>query len=96
MKRDLQEVLNTYANTHSEFAGNAKATSFNYDIARENLKKYLGLTNDFVLFPCGSGATGAIKKFQELLGLYIPPATRHRFNINVDDLEKPLDFSRSI
>ena len=35
----LQEVLNTYANTHSEFAGNAKATSFNYDIARENLKK---------------------------------------------------------
>jgi len=86
----LQEVLNTYANTHSEFAGNAKATSFNYDIARENLKKYLGLTNDFVLFPCGSGATGAIKKFQELLGLYIPPATRHRFNINVDDLEKPL------
>jgi len=86
----LQEVLNTYANTHSEFAGNAKATSFNYDIARENLKKYLGLTNDFVVFPCGSGATGAIKKFQELLGLYIPPATKARFNINVDDLEKPL------
>lgn len=86
----LQEVLNTYANTHSEFAGNAKATSFNYDIARENLKKYLGLTSDFVIFPCGSGATGAIKKFQELLGLYIPPATKHRFNINVDDLEKPL------
>ncbi|BFU77553.1 aminotransferase class V-fold PLP-dependent enzyme [Arcobacter sp. 15-2] len=86
----LQEVLNTYANTHSEFAGNAKATSFNYDIARENLKKYLGLTNDFVVFPCGSGATGAIKKFLELLGLYIPPATKARFNINVDDLEKPL------
>ena len=86
----LQEVLNTYANTHSEFAGNAKATSFNYDIARENLKKYLGLTSDFVIFPCGSGATGAIKKFQELLGLYIPPATKNRFNINVDDLEKPL------
>ena len=86
----LQEVLNTYANTHSEFAGNAKATSFNYDIARENLKKYLGLTSDFVIFPCGSGATGAIKKFQELLGLYLPPATKHRFNINVDNLEKPL------
>ncbi|MDC0932643.1 aminotransferase class V-fold PLP-dependent enzyme [Arcobacteraceae bacterium] len=86
----LQEVLSTYANTHSEFAGNAKATSFNYDIARENLKKYLGLTSDFVIFPCGSGATGAIKKFQELLGLYIPPATKNRFKINVDDLEKPL------
>lgn len=86
----LQEVLNTYANTHSEFAGNAKATSFNYDIARENLKKYLGLTSDFVIFPCGSGATGAIKKFQELLGLYVPPATKNRFKINIDDMEKPL------
>ncbi len=86
----LQEVLNTYANTHSEFAGNAKATSFNYDIARENLKKYLGLTSDFVIFPCGSGATGAIKKFQELLGLYIPPATKSRYKINIDAMEKPL------
>lgn len=86
----LQEVLNTYANTHSEFAGDAITTSFNYDIARENLKKYLALESDFILLPCGSGATGAIKKFQELLGLYIPPATRNRFSINVDTMEKPL------
>jgi selenocysteine lyase/cysteine desulfurase len=35
----LQEVLTTYANTHSEFASDAKTTSYYYDIARENLKK---------------------------------------------------------
>jgi len=86
----LQEVLNTYANTHSDFASDAIATSFNYDIARENLKKYLELESDFLLLPCGSGATGAIKKFQELLGLYIPPATRSRFKIDIKNLEKPL------
>jgi selenocysteine lyase/cysteine desulfurase len=86
----LQEVLTTYANTHSEFSSDAKTTSFNYDIARDNLKKYLALESDFILLPCGSGATGAIKKFQELLGLYIPPATRNRFKINFDDMEKPL------
>jgi len=86
----LQEVLNTYANTHSEFASDAITTSFNYDIAREKLKKYLALESDFLLLPCGSGATGAIKKFQELLGLYIPPATKSRFKINLDDFEKPL------
>ena len=85
----LQEVLQTYANTHSEFASNAKITSFYYDVARENLKKYLELESDFVLLPCGSGATGAIKKFQELLGLYIPPATRARFKIDLE-MEKPL------
>jgi len=86
----LQEVLNTYANTHSEFSSDAKTTSFNYDIARDNLKKYLALEDEFILLPCGSGATGAIKKFQELLGLYIPPATKNRFNINFEDMEKPL------
>lgn len=86
----LQEVLQTYANTHSEFASDAKTTSFYYDIARENLKKHLELEKDFVLLPCGSGATGAIKKFQELLGIYIPPATRARFKIDVKDIEKPL------
>jgi len=86
----IQEVLTTYANTHSEFASDARTTSFYYDIARENLKKYLDLEKDFVLLPCGTGATGAIKKFQELLGLYIPPATRARFNIDYDSIEKPL------
>jgi len=86
----LQEVLNTYANTHSEFSSDAKTTSFNYDIARTNLKKYLGLEDDFILLPCGSGATGAIKKFQELLGIYLPPATRNRFKIEGDNVEKPL------
>ncbi|WP_373070041.1 aminotransferase class V-fold PLP-dependent enzyme [Sulfurimonas sp.] len=90
IEQRVQEVLNTYANTHSEFASDAKTTSFYYDIARENLKKHLELSKDFVLLPCGTGATGAIKKFQELLGLYIPPATKARFNINMNEIEKPL------
>ena len=90
VEKRLQEVLTTYANTHSEFASDAKTTSFYYDIARENLKKHLDLEKDFVLLPCGSGATGAIKKFQELLGLYIPPATKARFRFNAQALEKPL------
>lgn len=90
IEQRLQEVLTTYANTHSEFASDAKTTSFYYDIARENLKEHLELEKDFVLLPCGTGATGAIKKFQELLGLYIPPATRARFNIDFKDLQKPL------
>jgi len=86
----IQEVLTTYANTHSEFASDAKRTSYYYDIARENLKKHLELEKDFVLLPCGTGATGAIKKFQELLGIYMPPATRNRFKLHIDDIEKPL------
>jgi len=90
IEQRIQEVLKTYANTHSEFAGDAKTTSFYYDVARENLKEHLELEKDFVLLPCGTGATGAIKKFQELLGLYIPPATRARFKIDLSDTEVPL------
>jgi selenocysteine lyase/cysteine desulfurase len=90
IEQRVQEVLNTYANTHSEFASDARTTSFYYDIARENLKKHLELSKDFVLLPCGTGATGAIKKFQELLGLYIPPAAKARFKINMNEIEKPL------
>jgi len=86
----LQEVLASYANTHSEFSSDAKTTSFNYDVARTNIKKYLTLEDDFIILPCGSGATGAIKKFQEILGIYVPPSTKKRFNINFNDIEKPL------
>lgn len=90
IEQRVQEMLTTYANTHSEFASDAKTTSFYYDIARENLKKHLALEKDFVLLPCGTGATGAIKKFQELLGLYIPPATKARFKPDMKDIHKPL------
>jgi selenocysteine lyase/cysteine desulfurase len=86
----VQEVLDTYANTHSEVASNSKITSSYYSTARENIKKHLGLGNDFVLLPCGNGATGAIKKFQELLGIYIPPATRKRFKFEVMNIDVPL------
>ncbi|PHR56022.1 MAG: aminotransferase [Arcobacter sp.] len=86
----IQEILETYANTHSEFSGNAKKTSYYYDTARENLKKHLALDKEFVVLPCGTGATGAIKKFQELIGIYIPPATRKRFNIQCKEDETPL------
>jgi len=86
----LQEVLSTYANTHSEFSNNAKTTSYYYEQARENLKISFGLGDEFALFPCGTGATGAIKKFQELMGIYLPPATKKRFNLCLDTGERPL------
>ena len=86
----IQEILKTYANTHSDVASNSKKTSFYYDEARKNLKKHLELEDDFILLPCGTGATGAIKKFQELLGIYIPPATKERFNFTLESKNIPL------
>lgn len=52
-------------------ASSALQTSAHYAKARVDLKKALEVDESFYLFPCGTGATGAIKKFQELMGLYI-------------------------
>ena len=76
VEREIAEALKTYANTHSDSSSSAIITQRRYEGARESLKKLLGLDERFYLIACGQGATAAIKKFQELLGIYLPPATR--------------------
>ena len=90
IEEKLQEILKTYANTHSEVGYNANKTTQYYDNARKSLKKSLAINDDFYVIPCGTGATGAIKKFQELMGLYVPPATKKRYQIAVEKSKLPL------
>ena len=86
----IHDVLETYANTHSKESSNADTTSNYYEIARANLSKSLELSDEFAILPNGCGTTAAIKHFQELLGLYIPPATKKRYDIQVDKNKLPL------
>ena len=86
----IHDVLETYANTHSKEASNADKTTNYYERARINLAHNLELTDDFAILPSGCGSTAAIKHFQELLGLYIPPATKNRFNFEIDEKNAPL------
>jgi len=79
IEKKIQEILKTYANTHSEVASSALTTSAYYAQARLDLKMALEIDDTFYIFPAGTGATGAIKKFQELMGIYIPPKTLKRF-----------------
>ena len=73
VEKKIAKVLKTYANTHSEFSSSATKTQQYYNNARDSLRKSLALDDSFYILPCGTGATGAIKKFQELMGVYIPP-----------------------
>lgn len=86
----IYDVLTTYANTHSKEAGMAATTIKYYEQARENLASALELSDDFAIIPNGCGATAAIKNFQELMGLYIPPATIKRFKLTVAKKNLPL------
>jgi len=86
----IHDVLETYANTHSKEALNANITTNYYEEARKNLKKHLELSDDFEVLASGCGATAAIKHFQELMGLYIPPATKKRYKFKANSKKKPL------
>ena len=78
IERRIAKYLKTYANTHSESASNALKTQKRYEKARQSLKDALGLDERFYLICAGCGATGAIKKFQEIMGLYLPPMSANR------------------
>ncbi len=86
----LRDVLETYANTHSKESTNADITNSYYNEAIESLYKSLDVCDKFSIIPTGCGATAAIKKFQEIMGLYIPPATKKRYNISVAKEDMPL------
>ena len=86
----IRDVLETYANTHSKESANANITNQYYNEAIKSIHNSLELNDDFSIIPSGCGATAAIKKFQELLGIYIPPATLKRFNITVAKKKLPL------
>jgi len=84
----IQEILKTYANTHSEVWYNANLTSKYYENARKSLYKSLELDDSFCVLPIWTWATWAIKKFQELIWIYISPAFKRRFEIKSEN--KPL------
>ncbi|MDR1614137.1 MAG: aminotransferase class V-fold PLP-dependent enzyme [Campylobacteraceae bacterium] len=81
IEKKILTILKTYANTHSEVSSNAVKTTEYYEKARKSLHETLEAGEEFYIIPCGNGSTEAIKRFQELMGLYIPPATKNRLNM---------------
>lgn len=68
-------------NTHTETSVTGTSMTHAYNIARDIIKKHVGATDDDVLIPCGTGMTGAINKFQRILGLKIPEQLRSLIEI---------------
>lgn len=87
IENEILRILKTYANTHSEASEHARITSEYYEKAKIGLKNLLELDDKFYLFSCGFGATAAIKKFQELMGIYIPPMSREFLKLDIKNLE---------
>lgn len=90
VEKQISKILPSYANTHSDSSINSFKTQQNYEQAREYIKQSLALSDDFALIACGTGSSGAIKKFQELLGIYVPPLVKEKYFSNTDKNSLPL------
>lgn len=88
----IKNILPTYANTHSEHSSSAVLTSIYYDKAKLSLKKSLELSDDFSVIACGFGSTAAIKKFQEIMGIYASPKLQKLYLENVLKDKSKLPF----
>ncbi|PSM52094.1 aminotransferase [Campylobacter blaseri] len=87
IENEIQSILETYSNIHSESSELARITNEYYENSRRGLKGLLALDDSFYLIPCGNGATAAIKRFQEIMGIYIPPATRDFLGLNIKNMD---------
>jgi selenocysteine lyase/cysteine desulfurase len=78
VERYLHGLLQTYANTHTEDDVTGRGTSQLLHEAEVMIKRAVNAGPHGRLVACGTGATGAIDRLQQILGVACPPATRAR------------------
>ena len=74
----LIKIQAYYANTHTEDDASGRSMTRLLHLAEASIKRNLKASENCYLIPVGTGATGAIGRLQQILGVYIPPATRAR------------------
>ena len=82
----LQSIQRVYANTHTEDDITGRSMSQLLHEAEESIKASVNAGPSGRIIACGTGATGAIDKLQQLVGVALPPATRKNI---CDMLAKP-------
>jgi selenocysteine lyase/cysteine desulfurase len=89
-----EEVMPLYANTHTESSGTGLQTTRFREDARALIKRAVGGDERDVVLFCGSGATGAINKLIEALGLRIPRELDDAYGLTarIPEGERPVVF----
>ena len=76
VERYLQHLQRIYANTHTEDDLTGRSMSRLLHEAERTIKRAVNAGPHGRIVACGTGATGAIDKLQQILGVALPPATR--------------------
>lgn len=72
----LQRVMRLYANSHTEDDTSGRTTTQLLHQAEQVIKQALNAGPEGCIISCGSGATGAIDRMQQLVGVKLPAASR--------------------
>jgi len=76
----LQSLQRVYANTHTEDDITGRSMSQLLHEAEQAIKDSVNAGPQGCIIACGTGATGAIDKLQQIIGVTLPPATRKHLN----------------
>ena len=89
-----EQVLPSYANTHTESSGTGLQTTRLREEARRIIRDALGGNDDDRIIFCGSGSTAAIDKLVHILGIRIPSTLEDRYHLSrhIPREERPVVF----
>ena len=87
----LQSLQRVYANTHTEDDITGRSMSQLLHEAEEAIKASVNAGPDGRIVACGTGATGAIDKLQQIVGVALAPATRKNLEGALDTVAPNLD-----
>jgi selenocysteine lyase/cysteine desulfurase/CRP-like cAMP-binding protein len=76
------EVMPFYGNTHTEASGTGRQTTHYREDARQIIRECMGADEDDAVIFCGSGATGAINKLIDILGIRLPGEVDRAFGLS--------------
>lgn len=72
----ILNIEKSYANTHTEDDYSGKYLTRLLHYAELRIKELVNAGDQGKVIATGSGTTGALKKLQEIIGVYIPPVTK--------------------
>ena len=90
----LQSLQRVYANTHTEDDITGRSMSQLLHEAEEAIKKSVNAGPSGRIVACGTGATGAIDKLQQIIGVALAPATRKNIEEVLDSADGDIDAQR--
>ncbi|WP_291841816.1 aminotransferase class V-fold PLP-dependent enzyme [Maricaulis sp.] len=92
VEAQVERLMQDYANPHTEDSATGRASNRWMRAAERVIRQAVNAAPGDCLLPCAAGATGAIHKLQEILGLAVAPASRAGLGLDAGAKVKTVVF----